>query len=69
MSRGELGPKATALAQKLGADAAAFRNAHGYSPACPYDRKSSSITERRLAVVWWDALLDNSTARRVQPLP
>jgi hypothetical protein len=69
MSRGELGPRVRELAEQQGRDAAAFRNTRGYAPACPYDRASNSITERELAAVWWDALLDNSTRGRVQPLP
>lgn len=69
MSRGELGPQVRALAERQGREAAGFRNARGYAPACPYDRASNSVTERELAAVWWDALLDNSTRARVNPLP
>ncbi len=69
MSRGELGPKVRELAVKQGTEAAVFRNTRGYAPACPYDRGSSSVTERELASVWWDALLDNSDRPRVNPIP
>jgi hypothetical protein len=68
MSRGELGPSVEAYARRTGAEAAAKRNA-GERPVCPYDRNSPSITIRRLAVVWWDALLDNLTERPNIPLP
>ncbi len=67
MAFGELGPQLRALAELQGAEAAKVRNTRGYAPSCPYDRQSESITERRLAAVWWEALLDNSTTARINP--
>lgn len=59
MAYGKLGPKLEAMARKQGREAVAARNRGDVPPPCPYRTEADApLTERRLAAVWLDEVLN-----------